>query len=196
MLLARPGCGPARRCWSTTGPAPRTASSTRGHRGHRGRLRLRARVAVLTDTVPQRSSSPRWASANQFRAWSASRRSRGASARTSIRPARFRPCPTRSRSLAAFKEAVRRFSDRTLKPVGSAIAPLLRSTLDDAACPTWCSSAAAGTAGAVHRAGQAERGRVVYAEDLGGAGSASTRRRSGCASGGSSCRRPRSGAPT
>ena len=35
----------------------------------------------------------------------------------------------------AFKEAVRLFSDRTLKPIGSAIAPFLRNTLDKRGLP-------------------------------------------------------------
>ncbi|MEM1080216.1 MAG: AMP-dependent synthetase, partial [Pseudomonadota bacterium] len=36
---------------------------------------------------------------------------------------------------ARFKEAVRRFSDRTLKPIGSAIGPLLRNSLDPRGLP-------------------------------------------------------------
>ncbi|MEM1142112.1 MAG: AMP-binding protein [Pseudomonadota bacterium] len=68
-----------------------------------------------------------------------------------------------------FKEAVRRFSDRTLKPIGSAIAPFLRNTLDKRGLPDVVFERAGrdglGLATALVKPNV---GKVVYAEDLKG----------------------------
>ncbi|NBD96498.1 MAG: AMP-binding protein [Gammaproteobacteria bacterium] len=50
-------------------------------------------------------------------------------------PGPLAPMPDPFTESAAFKEAVRAFSDRTLKPIGSAIGPLLRTTLDRRGLP-------------------------------------------------------------
>ena len=69
----------------------------------------------------------------------------------------------------AFKEAVREFSDRTLKPIGSAIAPLLRNTLDKRGLPDVVFERAGrdglGLATALVKPNV---GCVVYAEELAG----------------------------
>jgi acrylyl-CoA reductase (NADPH)/3-hydroxypropionyl-CoA dehydratase/3-hydroxypropionyl-CoA synthetase len=50
-------------------------------------------------------------------------------------PGPLAPMPSPFTESAEFKEAVRAFSDRTLKPIGSAIGPLLRNTLDKRGLP-------------------------------------------------------------
>jgi len=84
-------------------------------------------------------------------------------------PGPFPALPDPFRESAAFKEAVRRFSDRTLKPIGSALAPLLRNTLDRRGLPDVIferrgrDGLALATALVKPNVGQ-----VVYAEDLQG----------------------------
>ncbi|MEM6733004.1 MAG: zinc-binding dehydrogenase, partial [Myxococcota bacterium] len=71
---------------------------------------------------------------------------------------------------AAFKEAVRRFSDRTLKPVGSAIAPLLRSALDRRGLPDVIFERRGRDTLPLSTAlVKPNVGRIVYSEDLKGA---------------------------
>ena len=94
-----------------------------------------ARVAVLADTVPQRefvSSLGFGANLSGVVSVEEIRRRLG---RDFDPPGPFAPLPNPFAESAAFKEAVRRFSDRTLKPIGSAIAPLLRNTLDRRGLP-------------------------------------------------------------
>ena len=68
---------------------------------------------------------------------------------------------------ADFKEAVRRFSDRTLKPVGSAIAPLLRNTLDRRGLPDVVFERRGRDGLALASAlVKPNIGKVVYCEDL------------------------------
>ena len=70
---------------------------------------------------------------------------------------------------AAFKEAVRRFSDRTLKPIGSAIAPLLRNTLDRRGLPDVVFERAGRDGLALSTSLiKPNTGKVVYSEDLAG----------------------------
>ncbi|EED32492.1 AMP-dependent synthetase and ligase [gamma proteobacterium NOR5-3] len=84
-------------------------------------------------------------------------------------PGPFPALPDPFTESEAFKEAVRRFSDRTLKPIGSAIAPFLRNTLDRRGLPDVVFERA-------HRDGlglatslvKPNIGKVVYAEDLSG----------------------------
>ncbi|MCY4342252.1 MAG: AMP-binding protein [Gammaproteobacteria bacterium] len=69
----------------------------------------------------------------------------------------------------AFKEAVRRFSDRTLKPIGSAIAPLLRNTLDRRGLPDVVFERADRDGLALATAlVKPNTGKAVYCEDLAG----------------------------
>ncbi len=94
-----------------------------------------ARVAVLTDTVSQRefvSSLGFGANLSGVVSIEEIRRRLGADFDP---PAALAPMPNPFTESAAFKEAVRAFSERTLKPIGSAIAPLLRNTLDRRGLP-------------------------------------------------------------
>ncbi len=94
-----------------------------------------ARVAVLADSVPQRE----FVTSLGFGANLA-----GVVSVEEIQrrlgddfdpPGPLQPLPNPFSESAAFKEAVRAFSDRTLKPIGSAIGPLLRNTLDKRGLP-------------------------------------------------------------
>jgi acrylyl-CoA reductase (NADPH)/3-hydroxypropionyl-CoA dehydratase/3-hydroxypropionyl-CoA synthetase len=94
-----------------------------------------ARVAVLTDTVPQRefvTSLGFGANLSGVVSLEAIQRRLG---QDFDPPGPFAPMPDPFKASAEFKEAVRRFSDRTLKPIGSAIGPLLRNTLDRRGLP-------------------------------------------------------------
>jgi len=94
-----------------------------------------ARVAVLTDTVPQRefvTSLGFGANLSGVVSIAEIRRRLGKEFEP---PGPLKPMPDPFTESAAFKEAVRRFSDRTLKPIGSAIGPLLRNTLDRRGLP-------------------------------------------------------------
>ena len=84
-------------------------------------------------------------------------------------PGPFPLLPDAFNEAAAFKEAVRRFSDQTLKPIGSAIAPLLRNTLDRRGLPDVVFERPGrdglGLATALVKPNV---GKVIYAEDLAG----------------------------
>ena len=84
-------------------------------------------------------------------------------------PGAFPALPDPFTQSAAFKEAVRRFSERSLKPVGAALAPLLRNTLDPRGLPDMVLERAArdglGLATALVKP---NTGQVVYAENLTG----------------------------
>lgn len=84
-------------------------------------------------------------------------------------PGPFPALPDPFRESAAFKEAVRAFSDRTLKPVGSAVAPFLRNTLDRRGLPDVVFERAGrdglGLASALVKPNV---GKIVYSEDLSG----------------------------
>lgn len=84
-------------------------------------------------------------------------------------PGPFQQLPDPFKESEAFKEAVRRFSDRTLKPIGSAVAPLLRNTLDKRGLPDVVFERAGrdGLALATSLI-KPNSGKVVYAEDLSG----------------------------
>jgi acrylyl-CoA reductase (NADPH)/3-hydroxypropionyl-CoA dehydratase/3-hydroxypropionyl-CoA synthetase len=84
-------------------------------------------------------------------------------------PGPLAPLPDAFTESAAFKEAVRAFSDRTLKPIGSAIGPLLRSTLDRRGLPDVIFERPGrdGLSLATSLV-KPNVGRVVYAEDTGG----------------------------
>lgn len=84
-------------------------------------------------------------------------------------PGPLAPMPDPFTESAAFKEAVRRFSDRTLKPVGSAIAPLLRNTMDRRGLPDVVFERRGRDGLALATAlVKPNVGKVVYAEDLAG----------------------------
>ncbi len=130
---------------------------------------LGAQVAVLADTVPQRE----FVSSLGF-----GTRLTGVVSIEEIQrrlgddfdpPGPFMELPDPFEESAAFKEAVRRFSDRTLKPIGSAIAPLLRNTLDRRGLPdvVFERRGRDGLALATSLV-KPNVGKVVYAEDLSG----------------------------
>mgnify|MGYP006278592721 FL=1 len=130
---------------------------------------LNARVAVLADTVAQREFVTSLGFGTQFRGVVSLEEIRRRLGDEFDPPGPFAPLPDPFTESAAFKEAVRRFSDRTLKPVGSAIAPLLRSTLDKRGLPDVIFERRGRDGLALATAlVKPNVGSVVYAEDLGG----------------------------
>jgi acrylyl-CoA reductase (NADPH)/3-hydroxypropionyl-CoA dehydratase/3-hydroxypropionyl-CoA synthetase len=132
-------------------------------------LQRGARVAVLTDTLSQREFVSSLGFGGPFAGVVSIEQLRRRYGAEFDPPGPLAPLPDPFTESAAFKESVRQFSDRTLKPVGSAIAPLLRNTLDRRGLPDVIFA----------RGGQDELalatalvkphvGRVVYAEDLQG----------------------------
>ena len=84
-------------------------------------------------------------------------------------PGPFPPMPDPFTESLAFREAVRDFSDKTLKPIGSAIAPALRNTLDKRGLPDIVFERRGRDGLALASAlVKPNTGRVVYAEDLEG----------------------------
>lgn len=130
---------------------------------------LRARVAVLTDTVAQKEFISSLGFGEAFA---------GAVSVEEIRrrlgddfdpPGPLAPMPDAFKDSPAFKEAVRRFADRTLKPVGSALAPLLRTPGDRRGLPDVVfERAGRDTLPLATSLVKANVGRVVYAEDIEG----------------------------
>ena len=94
-----------------------------------------ARVAVLTDTVPQREFVTSLGFGANLSGVVSIEEIRRRLGKDFDPPGPFMPLPDPFSESAAFKEAVRRFSDRTLKPIGSAIGPMLRNTLDRRGLP-------------------------------------------------------------
>jgi acrylyl-CoA reductase (NADPH)/3-hydroxypropionyl-CoA dehydratase/3-hydroxypropionyl-CoA synthetase len=130
---------------------------------------LGAQVAVLADTAEQRE----FVNSLGFGARLAGVVSIDAIARRLgddfEPPGPFPPLPDPFRESEAFKEAVRRFSDRTLKPIGSAIAPLLRNTLDRRGLPDVVFERAGRDGLSLSSAlVKPNIGKVVYAENLEG----------------------------
>ncbi len=84
-------------------------------------------------------------------------------------PGPFPLLPDAFTESAEFKEAVRRFSDRTLKPIGSAVAPLLRNTLDKRGLPDVIFERPGRDGLSLATAlVKPNVGKVLYAEDLSG----------------------------
>ncbi|MEO0998221.1 MAG: enoyl-CoA hydratase-related protein, partial [Pseudomonadota bacterium] len=130
---------------------------------------LGARVAVLADTIPQREFVTSLGFGRQFKGVVSLEEIGRRLGDGFDPPGPLAPLPDPFTSPAEFKEAVRRFSDRTLKPVGSAIAPLLRSTLDKRGLPDVIFERPARDGLALSTSlVKPNSGRVVYAEDLGG----------------------------
>jgi len=94
-----------------------------------------ARVAVLTDTVPQREFVTSLGFGANLSGVVSIEEIQRRLGKDFDPPGPFAPMPNPFTESAEFKEAVRRFSDRTLKPIGSAIGPLLRNTLDRRGLP-------------------------------------------------------------
>jgi len=130
---------------------------------------LGARVAVLTDSIAQREFVTSLGFGAQFAGVVSLEEIRRRLGEDFEAPGPLAPMPNPFTESPAFKEAVRRFSDRTLKPIGSAIAPLLRSTLDRRGLPDVIFERAGrdGLSLATSLV-KPNTGSVVYAEDLGG----------------------------
>jgi len=94
-----------------------------------------ARVAVLTDSVPQREFVTSLGFGANLSGVVSIQEIHRRLGKDFDPPGPFMQMPDPFTESAAFKEAVRRFSDRTLKPIGSAIGPLLRNTLDRRGLP-------------------------------------------------------------
>jgi len=94
-----------------------------------------ARVAVLTDSVPQREFVTSLGFGAHLAGVVSLEEIRRRLGKDFEPPGPFKRMPDPFTESAAFKESVRRFSDRTLKPIGSAIGPLLRNTLDRRGLP-------------------------------------------------------------
>ncbi len=128
-----------------------------------------ARVAVLADTIPQREFVTSLGFGRQFKGVVSLEEIARKLGDAFDPPGPLQPLPDPFTDSAAFKEAVRQFSDRTLKPIGSAIAPLLRSTLDRRGLPdvVFERPSRDGLSLATSLV-KPNVGRVVYAEDVGG----------------------------
>ncbi|MEE4300073.1 MAG: AMP-binding protein [Pseudomonadales bacterium] len=96
---------------------------------------LGARVAVLADTISQREFVTSLGFGASFCGVVSLEEIGRRLGDDFDPPGPFMPLPDAFTESAEFKEAVRRFSDRTLKPVGSAIAPLLRTPFDRRGLP-------------------------------------------------------------
>jgi len=94
-----------------------------------------ARVAVLADTVPQREFVTSLGFGTQLRGVVSVEEIGRRYGGDFDPPGPLQPMPNPFTESPAFKEAVRSFSDRTLKPIGSALAPLLRSSMDRRGLP-------------------------------------------------------------
>lgn len=128
-----------------------------------------ARVAVLTDTGAQREFVTSLGFGANLSGVVSIQDIQRRLGRDFDPPGPFMPLPDPFSESAEFKEAVRRFSDRTLKPIGSAIGPLLRNTLDRRGLPdvVFERSGRDGLALATSLV-KPTVGSVVYAENLAG----------------------------
>jgi acrylyl-CoA reductase (NADPH)/3-hydroxypropionyl-CoA dehydratase/3-hydroxypropionyl-CoA synthetase len=130
---------------------------------------MNARVAVLTDTISQREFVTSLGFGRQFRGVVSVEEIQRRFGDDFVAPGPFAPLPDPFKASAQFKEAVRRFSDQTLKPIGSAVAPLLRSNLDRRGLPDVVFERAGRDSLALSTAlVKPNTGVVVYAEDVGG----------------------------
>ncbi|MGF1508268.1 MAG: AMP-binding protein [Myxococcota bacterium] len=96
---------------------------------------LRARVAVLSDTSAQREFVTSLGFGQSFHGVVSLEEIHRRLGDDFDPPGPLAPLPDPFKESGEFKEGVRRFSDKTLKPIGGAIAVLLRSTLDRRGLP-------------------------------------------------------------
>ncbi len=130
---------------------------------------MKARVVVLVDTVSQREFVTSLGFGANFCGVVSIEELRRKFGDDFDAPGPFMDLPDPFRASAAFKEAIRRFSDRTLKPVGSAVGPLLRTLSDRRGLPDVIFERAGRDSLALSTAlVKPNTGRVVYAEDLAG----------------------------
>jgi len=128
-----------------------------------------ARVAVLADTVAQREFVTSLGFGAQLTGVVSLEEIARRMGEDFVPPGPLAPMPDPFTESAAFKEAVRAFSERTLKPIGAAIGPLLRTPLDRRGLPDVIFERRArdGLALATSLV-KPNVGRVVYAEALDG----------------------------
>ena len=128
-----------------------------------------AQIAVLVDTVPQREFVNSLGFGAQVKGVVSLEEIERRLGDDYDPPGPFAQMPNPFTESQAFKEAVRLFSDRTLKPIGSAIAPFLRNTLDKRGLPDVVFERAGrdGLALATSLV-KPNVGKVVYAEELSG----------------------------
>ena len=130
---------------------------------------MKARVVVLADTISQREFVSSLGFGANFSGVTSVEELKRKFGEEFDPPGPLMPMPNPFTESAAFKEAVRRFSDRTLKPVGSAIGPFLRTLTDRRGLPDVIFERAGRDSLALSTAlVKPNVGRVVYAEDLAG----------------------------
>ena len=130
---------------------------------------MRARVVVLADTVSQREFVSSLGFGANFTGVTSVEEIRRRLGDDFDLPGPLMRLPNPFTESAAFKEAVRRFSDRTLKPVGSAVGPFLRTLTDRRGLPDVVFERAGRDSLALSSAlVKPNVGTVVYAEDLAG----------------------------
>ncbi|MFK7957936.1 MAG: enoyl-CoA hydratase-related protein, partial [Lysobacterales bacterium] len=128
-----------------------------------------ARVAVLTDTIEQREFVTSLGFGAQLSGVVSVEQIQRRFGDDFDPPGPLAPMPDPFTESADFKEAVRAFSDRTLKPVGSAIGPLLRNTMDKRGLPDVVFERSGRDSLALSTSlVKPNTGKVVYAEDLAG----------------------------
>jgi acrylyl-CoA reductase (NADPH)/3-hydroxypropionyl-CoA dehydratase/3-hydroxypropionyl-CoA synthetase len=163
-------CAPATRCWWSTAPAPRTAWSIPvAIEAIEVGCTLGAQVAVLADTAAQREFVTSLGFGARLTRCRQHRRIARKLGDDFDPPGPSRCCPIRSSESEAFKEAVRASPTARSKPIGSAIAPFLRNTLDRRGLPDVVFERAGRDGlGLATSLVKPNVGKVVYAEDLSG----------------------------
>ena len=130
---------------------------------------MKARVVVLADTVSQREFVTSLGFGANFSGVASVEELRRKFGDEFDPPGPLMPMPNPFTESAEFKEAVRRFSDRTLKPIGSAIGPLLRTLSDRRGLPDVIFERAGRDSLSLSTSlVKPNVGTVVYAEDLEG----------------------------
>ena len=130
---------------------------------------MKARVVVLANTVSQREFVSSLGFGANFSGVTSIEELRRRFGEDFDEPGPMMKLPNPFTESAAFKEAVRRFSDRTLKPVGSAIGPFLRTLTDRRGLPDVIFERSGRDSLALSSAlVKPNTGTVVYSEDLEG----------------------------
>ncbi|MEM1090444.1 MAG: AMP-binding protein [Pseudomonadota bacterium] len=128
-----------------------------------------ARVAVLADTIEQREFVTSLGFGAQLAGVVSVEQIQRRLGDEFDPPGPLAPMPDPFTESPSFKEAVRRFSDRTLKPIGSAIGPLLRNTMDRRGLPDVVFERRGRDSLALSTSlVKPNTGKVVYSEDLSG----------------------------
>jgi acrylyl-CoA reductase (NADPH)/3-hydroxypropionyl-CoA dehydratase/3-hydroxypropionyl-CoA synthetase len=130
---------------------------------------MHARVAVLADTVPQREFVTSLGFGQSFTGVVSIEEIQRRLGEDFDPPGPLAPLPDPFKDSLAFKEAVRAFSDRTLKPIGGALSALLRSPLDKRGLPDIIFERRGRDSLSLSTSlVKPNTGKVIYAEDLAG----------------------------